>query len=91
MALAVDVEPGMRARADAGLFVRAPINEVVAALRARAGVIGNLVGRQTCARANFLRRVPERACMILIGHDQLAGGMQRRERCVLLDSERVEL
>ena len=46
VALAVDQQPAMRARADAGIFAIAPVDQVVAAFLAGAGVVGNLVGRQ---------------------------------------------
>ena len=46
---AVDVEAAMGARADAGIFLAAPVDEIVPALRARPRVVGNLVGRQACA------------------------------------------
>jgi hypothetical protein len=45
MADAADIEPAMRARTDAGIFLTAPVDQVVPALGARPRVIGNLVGR----------------------------------------------
>jgi hypothetical protein len=39
VALSFDVKPAMRARPDAGIFVRAPINQVVPALRARSCMV----------------------------------------------------
>ena len=50
VAAAVDVEPAVRAGADAGIFVVAPIDEIVPALGARPRVVGDLVGRQARAR-----------------------------------------
>ena len=70
----------MRAGADAGIFLRAPVDEIVPALRAGARVIGNLVGRQTVLRADVLRDVVERARVRLVGRLQLAGGVQPEER-----------
>ena len=61
MAVAADVEAAMGARPDAGIFVRAPINEIVPAFAAGPRVIGNLVGRQAVRRADLLGRVVERA------------------------------
>ena len=90
VALAVDVEPAMRAGSDAGIFVRAPIDEVVPALRARPRVVRDLVGGQTGGGADLLRRVVERARRVLVRDDELAGGMQRGERRVLLDGELIE-
>ena len=89
-ALAVDVEPAVRARPDAGIFVRAPVDEIVPALGARPRVVGNLVGGQAGVRADLLRRVVERAAEILVRHDELAGRVQRGERRVLLDGELIE-
>ena len=48
---AVDVETAMRAGTDAGIFLAAPVDEIVPALGAGARVIGNLVGRQSRACA----------------------------------------
>ncbi len=44
-ALARDVEAAVRARTDTGIFVAAPIHEIVPAFGARPRVIGNLIGR----------------------------------------------
>ena len=51
VARAVDVEAAMRAGPDAGIFVAAPIDEIVPALGAGARVIGNLVGGKPGAAA----------------------------------------
>ena len=53
VAAAVDGEAAMGAGADAGIFVVAPVDEVVAALGARAGVVGDFVGRQTGGGADL--------------------------------------
>ena len=58
-AAAVDVEPAMRAGADAGIFVAAPVDEIVPALGAGPRVIGNFVGRQAGVGADLLRQVVE--------------------------------
>ena len=39
VALAGDVEPSMGTRPDAGIFVSAPVDEIVPALGARTGVV----------------------------------------------------
>ncbi len=49
----------MRAGANAGIIVAAPVNEIVPALRALARVIGNLVGRKAGLVANLLRDIVE--------------------------------
>ena len=77
---AVDIEAAMRAGADAGIFLAAPVDEVMFALRAGARVIGNLVGRQALLRADFLRHVVERARGRFVRRLQFAGGMQAEER-----------
>ena len=80
----------MRARADAGIFVIAPVDEIVPALGARPRVIGDLVGRQAARRRDLLRHVVERARAIVVRDDELAGRVQRGERRVLLDGELIE-
>ena len=90
VALAVDVEAAMRAGADAGVFVRAPVDEIVPALGAGPRVIGNLVGGEARGGADLLRGVVERAREVLVGHRELAGRTQRGERRVGLDGELIE-
>ena len=90
MPVAVDIEPAMRARPDAGIFVRAPVDEIVPALGARPRMIGNLIGRQPVRRADLLRRVVKRARGIVVGHFELAGRMQRGERRLRLDGQLIE-
>src|SRR5262249_60367542 len=77
-------------RPEAGFFGRPPIDEVVPAFGARPRMVGNLVGRQACARADRLRRVIERAGDVVVGNDELARRMQRGKRRVLLDGELIE-
>ena len=60
VAAAVDIEPAMGAGADPGIFVVAPIDEIVPALGARAGVVGDFVGRQAGRGADLLGQVVER-------------------------------
>src|SRR5262249_46555183 len=75
---------------EAGSVARPPIDEVVPAFGARPRMVGNLVGRQACARADRLRRVIERAGDVVVGNDELARRMQRGKRRVLLDGELIE-
>ena len=58
---AVDIEAAMGAGTDAGIFLAAPVDQIVPALRAGPGVVGNLVGRQALLGADLLRDVVERA------------------------------
>src|SRR5208282_2224944 len=80
----------MGARSDAGIFLRAPVDEIVAAFAAGARMVGNLIGRQAVRRADLLRRVVKGPRGILVGNFELARGMQRRERRVRLDGELIE-
>ncbi len=90
MACAVYIKTPMRAGTDARIFLAAPVHEIMLALRARARVIGNLVGRQAILGADFLRDVIERACDGLVGRLQFARGMQPEERRAFLDGELIE-
>ncbi len=70
----------MRAGTHAGIFMTAPINQIMPALRARAGMIGNLVGRQAESGANILGHIIEGARHRLVRRFQLARGMQAEKR-----------
>ena len=87
MALTVDVEPPVSTRPDAGIFLPAPVNQLVPALGAGPRMIGNLIGRQSVRSADFQRRVVERAGEIVVGRLQLAGLMQRGIRRVGFDGK----
>jgi len=87
---ALDIEPAMRAGADAGIFVAAPIDQIVPALRAFARMVGDLVGRQAVTAADLLRDVVERTRKQLIRRLQLACGVQAEERRALLDGQLVK-
>ena len=80
----------MRARADAGIFLAAPVDQIVLAFRARPGVVGNLVGRKAVMRADFLRHIVERAGDRLVRRLQFARRMQAEERRAFLDRELIE-
>ena len=90
IALAAMQQPAMSAGPDAGILAVAPIEQVVAALGARPRVVGNLVGGQTRCCAGLEGEVVERACGVVVRHDELAGVRQRRIGRVLLDGELVE-
>ena len=87
---AVDIEAAVGAGTDAGIFLAAPVNEVVFAFRAWARVVGNLVGRQSVLGADFLGDVVERARHRFVRRLQLAGGVQAEERRALFDGELIE-
>src|SRR5208282_6277892 len=80
----------MGARSDAGIFLRAPVDEIVAAFAAGARMVGNLIGRQAVRRADLLRRVVKGARGVLVGNFELARRMQRSERRLRLDGQLIE-
>ena len=90
MAAVGELQPAMGAGADAGIFAIAPVDEVVPALGAGHGVVGNLVGRQAGRVADFLGDGIEIGGGVVVGHGQLAGLAQREEGRVRLDGELVE-
>ena len=87
---AVDIEPAMRAGTDAGIFLAAPVDQIVPAFRAFSRVIGNLVGRQPMRAADLLRDVIERARGRFVRRLQLARGVQAEERRALFDRQLIE-
>ena len=87
---AVGDDAAVRSRPDAGVLAVAPVEQVVPALLARRGVVGDLVGRQARALGHLLRQLVEGARRLAIGHDELAARMQLGERRALLDGELVE-
>ncbi len=72
---ATNVQSTMSAGSDAGIFLGAPVDEIMPALAAGPGVVGDFVRRQAVRGADLLRRVVERARVILVGHGELAGRM----------------
>ena len=52
---------------NAGIFVGAPVDEIVPAFAAGTRMVGNLVGRQTMRGANLQRRVVKLARGIVVG------------------------
>ena len=88
--VALDIESPVGARPDAGIFLGAPIDEVVPAFAAGPRVVGNLVGRQAVRGANLQGGVVQLAAEIVVGNDELARGMERGKRRVLLDGQLIE-
>src|SRR5450755_5111311 len=80
----------MRAGADAGIFIAAPVDEIVPALRAWARMIRYFVGGESVLAADLLRDVIKRARHGLVGRLELAGGVQSEERRALLDGQLIE-
>jgi hypothetical protein len=87
---AIDIEAAMRAGADAGIFLAAPVDQVMLALSTRSRVIGNLVGGQAVRGADFLRHIIQRTRSRLIRRLELARRMQAEERRALFDGELIE-
>ena len=90
IAASAEVEPAMRARSDAGIFVAAPIDQIVPALGARPRVIGNFVSRQAGVGADYLREIVEIAREILVGDRELAGGVQAEKGRLRFDGELIK-
>src|SRR5476649_1900132 len=80
----------MRAGADAGIFLAAPINQIVPALRARTCVVGYLVGRKARIVANRLRQVVKIEPQIVVRDRELARLVQTEERRARLDGQLIE-
>src|SRR5262249_36516274 len=80
----------MRARANSGMVVPSPMNEVVLAFRTWSRVIGNLVCRQAGIGANCLGDVIKVAREIVVGHDELAGFVQAKEWRARLDGQLIK-
>ena len=68
----------------------APVDEIVPAFGAGAGVVGDFVGGQARAAADLLRHVVERARERLVRRLELAGRVQAEERRAFLDRQLVE-
>ena len=87
---AIHGDAAMRAGADAGIIVAAPIEQVVARLRSRPRVVRHLVSGQPRFLAKLLRQLVERAAASPFGIAQRARGVARGERRALLDGELIE-
>jgi hypothetical protein len=57
MAGAVNVEPSVCAGADPGIFLPAPVNEIMPAFGAGTGMVGNFICRKSGCGADILRHV----------------------------------
>jgi len=86
----IEIETAMGARADARVFLAAPVNQIMFAFGAGPGVIGNLVRRQSVSGADLLRDIIQRARGRLVRRFQFARGMQAEERRLRLDRELIE-
>src|SRR6185437_16376090 len=86
---AVEAHPAMRARPDPRVVAVAPIGEVVPALAARPGVVGNLVAEQAEARRLLTRRLIERGGQIRLRQRDLAPPVLPLEHRAGLDGELV--
>src|SRR5208282_6185775 len=65
-------DPAVRAGADARVFAIAPVDQIVAALLAGAGVVGDFVSRQAARLGQLARRAEHRETQLLVGKRKLA-------------------
>ena len=75
---------------DAGIIAIAPIDQIVPALRAGPGVIGDFVGGQSGGFGQFLRRFIETRRQIVVRNLQRAVLVQQREGRFRFDGELIE-
>ncbi len=80
----------MRARPDAGIVAVPPIGQVVAALRAGAGVIGRLIGGQAGRGGHGAGRLEQVGGGVAIGDHQPPRLRLGREARARLDGQLVE-
>src|SRR6266404_6742640 len=80
----------MRAGADAEIILVAPIGEVVAALGAGLGVVGDLIARQSGRREATLRRLEQRRPGLLVSGENLAAGGTVAKGGAGLDRQLIE-
>src|SRR4029077_8608761 len=73
------VESAMGAGTNAGIFATAPIHQIVPALAAGSGMVGDFVSRQACGLASLLGDVVEIAGVIGVRNGQLAGCSESRK------------
>src|SRR6201986_5039627 len=73
---AIDIETAMGAGADPGIFLAAPIDEIVPAFGAATGVVRDFIGVEAILAADVLRHVVERARQRLVRRLELACRMQ---------------
>ncbi len=87
---AVHRDAAVRAGADAGVVAVAPVGQVVAALRTRAGVVGDLVGVQAVGGGLLGGGLVEGGGVLALGQHQGALAVQRLEGGAGLHGELVE-
>ena len=80
----------MRTGADAGVLAITPVGQVVPALFAGRGVVGDLVRRQARLLRQLLGQLVKVVRHLAVRHTQLAARVQRREGCLGLDCQLVE-
>ena len=83
-------ETAVRAGADAGIILIAPIGEVVPALPARLGVVGDLVSFEAETRRLLRRGVIQARRHILLREREFAAAVEGRKLGAGLDGELVE-
>ena len=83
-------QPTMGPGADAGIFAIAPIDQIVPAFGAGAGMVRDLVDRQALPCRDLLRDLVELGARIGIGQGELAGPVELVESRAGLDRQLVE-
>jgi hypothetical protein len=90
MARAARHHAAVRAGTNADVLAVAPVEQIVATRLAGGGMVGDLVGRQSCLLRQVLGQHVEIVRELAVGHAQPAAGMEIGERRAGLDGELVE-
>ena len=89
-ARAVQRDPAMRPGADAEIVSRPPIGEVVPALSARTGVIGDFIGREAGGVQPILGRGEQIGGRVVVHRREVAAAHRAFERRLRFDRQLVE-
>ena len=85
-----NAQPAMSPRSCADIITVAPVHEVVAALGARPGMVGNLVSRKSVCFRYRLGKLIELRPQLGVGYLQLARVVEREERRAFLDGQLIQ-
>ena len=83
-------QAAMGTRPDADIIAVAPVDEIMTAFRARAGVVGHFIGRKAEIGGQILRQLVEFGAQIRVRHDQLARLIEVEEGRAFLDRQLIE-
>ena len=84
------LEPAVGAGADAEPFAASPVDQVVPASLARAGVVGDLVGGKAGGGEHLLGALVQIRLRLVVGHLQRAGSGQEMEARAGLDGQLID-